>query len=290
MLSHLEDNPIQRPDTVNNWGNHVIILDHRGFFVELSHFSRSSIRVKEGDRVERGSLLGLCGNSGYSRQPHIHLQVQLTAIVGAYTAPFCFTGFAGNNRYHACDLPAKGAVVEPLYWNQRVERSLIPPLDEVYTYSVKKGDKIIDTLKLTVKMAWDGTHYYDSGRGKLYFGSRDGTFYFYGIEGDDPYLETMLQALPSFPLACRKDLEWDAQLPRAAFHSGWRKALFQWLASFSYTFARARGKLICLQPNKISGTLSSTFPALKRDIEVCWDEDAGFSTFKSGSFQLCRFH
>ena len=32
--------------------------------------------MKPGEWVERGAVLGLCGNSGYSPQPHIHVQVQ----------------------------------------------------------------------------------------------------------------------------------------------------------------------------------------------------------------------
>ncbi len=288
VMDHLPDNPIDLPDTVNNWGNHVIVRDDRGFFVELSHFSRGSVQVKEGDRVERGGLLGLCGNSGYSRQPHIHLQVQLTDTVGAYTVPFCFSGYSNDNRYHAGELPPEGSVVEPLYWNRTLEQGMNPPLDDVLHYNVIEDGKSVDTLRLTVKMAMDGTRYFDSGRGKLYFGQQDGTFYFYGIEGDDPYLKTMLQALPSFPLACRRGLEWEVRVPPGMVYHGWRRVFYQLLASFSYGFARVRGTLLCPQPNTVSGTLRSSFPGLKREVGMEWDDRTGFSTFRVGSFQLRR--
>jgi murein DD-endopeptidase MepM/ murein hydrolase activator NlpD/urea transporter len=286
VLANLPDNPIGQPDDVNNWGNYVIIRDDRGFFVELSHFAYDSIRVSEGQRIERGGLLGLCGNSGFSSQPHIHLQVQLSAEVGAYTVPFCIAGFASGNRYHDAALPEEGKIVESLYLNPTLENRFMPALDQVYDYEVLKEGKIVDQLRLEVGMAADGTRYLDSGQGKLYFGKQDSTFYFYGVEGDDPYLKTMLHALPSFPLVCRQNLEWPVDIPTGMVAGGWRKAFMQFLASFSYRFTKLQGTLKCLQPNTVTGILSSAFPGSNREVEARWHENNGFSYFRAGSLCL----
>jgi murein DD-endopeptidase MepM/ murein hydrolase activator NlpD len=32
--------------------------------------------VRPGDLVHRGAVLGLCGNSGHSTEPHLHFQLQ----------------------------------------------------------------------------------------------------------------------------------------------------------------------------------------------------------------------
>ena len=255
VQSHFNDNPINQPDTVSNWGNYIIIRDYRGFFVEISHFAHQSIKIKTGDVVQRGTFLGLCGNSGFSRQPHIHIQVQLSDLVGAYTVPFCFAGYSCNNQYHDGELPLEGTTVEPLYWNKTVELQTTPPLEEVFVYNVLKNNRPVDRLELKVKMALDGTRYFESARGKLYFGNRSGTMYFYGLEGDDPYLKYMLQALPRFPLSCRKDLQWITSLPAGMLYKGWRRAIFQLLSSFCYSFAGAKAILTCPQPNLITGTL-----------------------------------
>lgn len=61
-------------------GNLVIIKHVDNEFSQLAHFKQYSIKVKVGDRVTRGQLLGLCGNSGNSSEAHLHFQVQ--------TAPF----------------------------------------------------------------------------------------------------------------------------------------------------------------------------------------------------------
>ncbi|NIQ73552.1 MAG: peptidoglycan DD-metalloendopeptidase family protein, partial [Candidatus Aminicenantes bacterium] len=42
----------------------------------LCHFKYQSIKVKVGDKVKQGDLLGLCGNTGNTTQPHIHFNLQ----------------------------------------------------------------------------------------------------------------------------------------------------------------------------------------------------------------------
>lgn len=57
-------------------GNHVVIaLKPRGPFVVLAHRREGSIRVHPGDDVAEGAIVGECGNSGNSTEPHLHLQV-----------------------------------------------------------------------------------------------------------------------------------------------------------------------------------------------------------------------
>jgi murein DD-endopeptidase MepM/ murein hydrolase activator NlpD len=57
-------------------GNSVLIKTNNDEFVLLAHFKQNSIKVKQGDRVKRGELLGLCGNSGNSSEPHLHFDIQ----------------------------------------------------------------------------------------------------------------------------------------------------------------------------------------------------------------------
>lgn len=41
----------------------------------IAHFQKGSLKVKEGDQVKAGDLLGSVGNSGNSSEPHIHFHV-----------------------------------------------------------------------------------------------------------------------------------------------------------------------------------------------------------------------
>lgn len=59
-------------------GNLVIIKHADNEYSLFAHFKQNSIRVKVGDKVKRGQVIGLCGNSGNSSEPHLHFQVQNT--------------------------------------------------------------------------------------------------------------------------------------------------------------------------------------------------------------------
>ena len=56
-------------------GNHVIVDIGRGKYAFYAHLRPGSIKVKVGDRVRRGQVLGLVGNSGNSTEPHLHFHV-----------------------------------------------------------------------------------------------------------------------------------------------------------------------------------------------------------------------
>ncbi|GIP35277.1 M23 family metallopeptidase [Paenibacillus sp. J2TS4] len=72
----LDDNtPVGKMDPSNPAGNHVVIEHANGEYSMLAHFQKQSIQVKVGDEVKAGDLLGLCGNSGNSSEPHIHYHV-----------------------------------------------------------------------------------------------------------------------------------------------------------------------------------------------------------------------
>ena len=63
-------NPVYVP------GNTVIIKTNLGEFVFIAHFKQHTILVKQGQKVKAGDLLGLCGNSGNSSEPHLHFHLQ----------------------------------------------------------------------------------------------------------------------------------------------------------------------------------------------------------------------
>src|SRR5690606_30765550 len=56
-------------------GNSVILDLGGGRFALYAHLQPGSLRVKPGERVRRGQVLGLVGNSGNSVAPHLHFHV-----------------------------------------------------------------------------------------------------------------------------------------------------------------------------------------------------------------------
>ena len=77
-------NPIYIP------GNTVIIKTANGEFAFFAHFKQNSIVVKQGQKVSSGALLGLCGNSGNSSEPHLHFHLQNVEDMTKATGAKCF--------------------------------------------------------------------------------------------------------------------------------------------------------------------------------------------------------
>jgi murein DD-endopeptidase MepM/ murein hydrolase activator NlpD len=56
-------------------GNHIILDLGGGNYCMYAHLQPGSLKVKVGDKVKRGQVLALLGNSGNSTEPHLHFQV-----------------------------------------------------------------------------------------------------------------------------------------------------------------------------------------------------------------------
>ncbi|WP_267643816.1 M23 family metallopeptidase [Haloarchaeobius amylolyticus] len=61
--------------TWNIAGNHVVIEHADGEYSMLAHLKQGSVAVEPGEEVTRGQVVGECGNSGFSSEPHLHFQL-----------------------------------------------------------------------------------------------------------------------------------------------------------------------------------------------------------------------
>lgn len=287
VISHLPDNPIGEVDKSENWGNLIIIEDPRGFYVEISHFAHDSIRVNKGDWVERGTLLGLCGNSGYSPQPHLHVQVQATSEIGSYTLPFSFVSYTIDHQFYANDVPPEGAQIEPIYPDKHLDAVTAFMLDDRYEYRVLKNGQPVGYVRLTVRMAPDGTFYLDSGKGQLYFGKHEGTFYMYRLEGNCHYLKMIFLALPRLPLSAKVGLSWQDHIPVGVVARGITKMGIRFLSSFYHGLAHIQTTLT-VTPAGIEGKIESKLLNLTQHTYLELDDYAGIKSVRIGSLELRR--
>jgi len=88
VVQHIPDNAIGEVNLQQNWGNAVVLRHAPGLYTQLSHLRPHSVPVKPGDSVRRGDVVGYCGNSGRSPEPHLHFQVQATPYVGSRTMAY----------------------------------------------------------------------------------------------------------------------------------------------------------------------------------------------------------
>jgi murein DD-endopeptidase MepM/ murein hydrolase activator NlpD len=77
-------NPIYIP------GNTVIIKTANNEYLFFAHFKQHSIVVKQGQKVKQGEVLGLCGNSGNSSEPHLHFHIQNVEDMNVATGVKCY--------------------------------------------------------------------------------------------------------------------------------------------------------------------------------------------------------
>jgi len=56
-------------------GNQVSIEIAPGVFAQYAHLVPGRIRVTVGERVRKGEVIGLVGNAGHAKNPHLHFQV-----------------------------------------------------------------------------------------------------------------------------------------------------------------------------------------------------------------------
>jgi len=81
-----------RLDIRPNTGNYVMIKAKESHIVFLAHLRNSSIKVKEGQLLKAGELIGNIGNSGNSAIPHLHINLfdQMDDPLQAKVLPFVF--------------------------------------------------------------------------------------------------------------------------------------------------------------------------------------------------------
>jgi murein DD-endopeptidase MepM/ murein hydrolase activator NlpD len=94
------------------YGNHVVIDFGNGEYGVMCHFKNGSVRVKVGDRVKSGQIVGLCGNSGNSSEPHLHFHLQDGKKLGAAIGlPAPFSGYMADGKMLRLGVPVRGQLI-----------------------------------------------------------------------------------------------------------------------------------------------------------------------------------
>jgi len=326
VIRHLPDNPIGTVDTVNNWGNMVMIYDARGFYAVLAHFAENSIVVNEGDWVAPWTFLGECGNSGYSPQPHIHMHLQWTMAMTSMTIPFRFLGYElrapsppaplpeGEGRetgskgrsplksffsarrsraeivggYHTHAIPPEGACVTHAPFNAFWDQLTNFTLDDTLTFDIFEKKRHRGAFSMKVSMAVDGTFCWETPNAKLYFGKLGNTFFCFHIEGEDPYLRMIYLALPKMPLAGDVGLQWQDDIPYSLCLTGWRRAVAGFFGIVAPAYAGAVGSYQFTSHTEISGAVAHILWRTSQKTKVVLDPSQQIVGVSLGTWELRR--
>jgi urea transporter/murein DD-endopeptidase MepM/ murein hydrolase activator NlpD len=235
------DNPVGEPDLIQNWGNVVVIRHAHGLFSVLAHLSPSSIKVTEGQTVKRGDQVGSCGSSGRSSVPHLHCQLQGTAVLGAPTLPGELHDVVLEDEDDAailgCHVPREGERLRNLVEDLRLQRALRFPAGRRWTFDVsleRWGDHT-ETIVSEVTLLGDRRLRSIETGATLTF-VEDPVFVCLELAGPgESVLAAFHVALHRVPLEMQAAIQWDDLIP-------WRPHLdpiMRWVLDVASPFGRA---------------------------------------------------
>lgn len=251
------DNAIGQVDTNYNWGNYVIIKSNENYYVELSHLAKNTILVKPGDYVNVGDVIGRCGNTGYSPEPHIHMQVQYSPYIGAPTVPFFFKhGILDNNCHFNYFELKKGQKIKPAPFSLTLANKFQFILDDVFIYEFIKNGKQKGTFTVKVKIDIYGNYYLhdETNKAALYYSNIGDAFTCIRFEGNlKSPLKHFFTALPRIPFTDVK-VAWEDYINPILILP--KVSLNFFLKSFHHTYFQGLGKYEFVSSDTIKGEIN----------------------------------
>ena len=76
VVEGVKDNILGEMNSFDVGGNTVILRTKNNEYLVFCHLKHHSTKVSEGQMITKGTLIGLCGNSGHSSEPHLHFHIQ----------------------------------------------------------------------------------------------------------------------------------------------------------------------------------------------------------------------
>ena len=286
VISQLPDNTIGSTDIQNNWGNEIIIESDRGVVVKLAHFAYDSIFVYEGQTVMAGAVIGLCGNSGNSPQPHIHIQVQNSILPHAITKPFVFVNYAHLGQFSLYGEPKENTEITHCQFDLFYDQVTNFVLDQVFNFDVYKDKELIEKVTLKVSMSDFGVYYFETQRGKLYFGKEYGNFYFYNLEGDDPNLKMIYLALSTMPISNASNLQWNDHIKNSLVLKPWQQFFANLLNTFSINKVQTQVNYYFDEHSHIKGNIANSFFGVEINTSIKLNPINGFNEIKINNYTL----
>ena len=185
VVGYIDDNAIGEVNTTDNWGNSVVIKHGYGLYSKVSHLKKDSLKVKTGDFVKQGDVLGMCGNSGRSPEPHLHFQVQATPFIGSKTLVYPFAYYLNNSTsgqaLHCFDIPQENQTIAPLKINGYIKKAFT--FQPGYTAIVSAGNKH-EQLEVFTDALNQSYFYSEITGATAWFVNNGSSFYFTGFYGD----------------------------------------------------------------------------------------------------------
>jgi hypothetical protein len=180
-----DDNKIGEVDMENNWGNSIIIKHLDGLYSQASHLKKNSVKVKPGDLVKAGDIIGLCGNSGRSPEPHLHFQVQAHPYIGSKTISYPLAYYVehkeGRVGLASFEVPSEGTDISQVEISAALRQAFnFPP---GFTFRLSVAGKEAETFEVFTDTFNQTYIYGKTTEARAYFINDGTSFYFTSFYG-----------------------------------------------------------------------------------------------------------
>jgi murein DD-endopeptidase MepM/ murein hydrolase activator NlpD len=109
----VKDNIPGQLNQLHTLGNSILLKTKNNEYLLIAHLKQNSVKVKQGETVKSGKLLGLCGNSGNSSEPHLHFHIQDHEDFNKATGIKCyFNEIEANGKRMQNYSPVKGDQIQ----------------------------------------------------------------------------------------------------------------------------------------------------------------------------------
>jgi len=184
----IEDNAIGDMNLEKNWGNSVVIKHADELYSQISHLKKDSIKVKFGQEVKEGEIIGSCGNSGRSPVPHIHFQFQSNPSIGSKTIDYPISSYVVKKdksfSIKTTANPKIGQSISNLAANDFLKKAYHFVPGETVKFEVEAaGNKQTQSWKVESDI-YNNTYFECEITGSIaWFKQLDDTFYFTHYQG-----------------------------------------------------------------------------------------------------------
>lgn len=256
-IDHIPENPVGDPNLNHNWGNLVLIRHGFSLFSMVCHLAEGSLKVKEGDFVRRGEVIGLCGNSGRSLTPHLHFQLQNTGKVGAPTIHSEFHEVvleSSSPMLHSTYVPKRGDRLRNIRRQDEIANTFNLPIGQRIDFTCSLGNRSWrEVVELEIDLYGNLKLVSLTEKAHLYFENREDVFVILDFQGTKKSaLFILYVSAPRVPYEYVETLTFTDILPSRYFFSWNKRILLDFLSPFSglqglkvqYHCSRRNGELI----------------------------------------------
>lgn len=245
VVDGIPDNVIGESNIAKNWGNTIVIDHSEGLYSALSHLKPGSIKVEEGQIVDKGDIIAACGNSGRSPYPHLHFQFQIDDTIGGHTHKFPFAFYLekseGELALKSFDYPKVNSMVQNLEKHKTLAKAFDFRFGETYKFEYqRKGETKVEEWKIGIDIS--STKFIESTAGAVaYIYTSGKVFYFSSFSGNrDCALYYFYLAAMQAPLSYHEGLIWEDSYSISELPVGFVRFLSEFFIFFG-TFIHSKG-------------------------------------------------